>query len=233
MVARAPNEKAFEAEAMYRDGMKLIDIAQKLGVPPGTVRRWKSTYQWDDTSKKKQSERSESKSERSETTSTKNKGGQPGNTNALKSSAYATEYWKHISPDEYEMIKDIPLDEEMQLLESLRLTILREKRSMELLNRYRELYKDSPDGMVLREDVKTAIKNMTSSGHCKNQQASAQQTRVDAVEQMQIIEKELTKIQRVKIKIINSLTQLHKEGDRDKDNENIPTVNIYIPKNGR
>ena len=62
-MARVPNEKAAKAEAMYHDGMKLVDIARKLDVPPGTVRRWKSTYRWDD---EHQSERSEKKSERSE-----------------------------------------------------------------------------------------------------------------------------------------------------------------------
>lgn len=40
-MARVPNEKASKAEAMYHDGMKLVDIARKLDVPPGTVRRWK------------------------------------------------------------------------------------------------------------------------------------------------------------------------------------------------
>ena len=58
-MARVPNEKAAKAEAMYHDGMKLVDIARKLDVPPGTVRRWKSTYHWDGNSKKKQNERSD------------------------------------------------------------------------------------------------------------------------------------------------------------------------------
>ena len=34
-MARVPNEKAAKAEAMYHDGMKLVDIARKLDVPPG------------------------------------------------------------------------------------------------------------------------------------------------------------------------------------------------------
>lgn len=49
------SEKAYE---MYKQGMKLVDIAAELDVPPGTVRRWKSTHGWD-------SERSGSRSERS------------------------------------------------------------------------------------------------------------------------------------------------------------------------
>ena len=51
--------------------MKLVEIASQLELPEGTVRRWKSTHNWDN-------ERSEKKSERSE----KRKGGQPGNRNA-------------------------------------------------------------------------------------------------------------------------------------------------------
>lgn len=51
---RAPNEKAKQAQELYQKGMKLVEIAQQLQVPAGTVRRWKNTYQWD-------SERSEKK----------------------------------------------------------------------------------------------------------------------------------------------------------------------------
>ena len=50
------SEKAYE---MYKQGMKLVDIAAEIDVPPGTVRRWKSTHGWE-------SERSESRSERSD-----------------------------------------------------------------------------------------------------------------------------------------------------------------------
>lgn len=37
---------------MFHDGMALVDIAKKLGKPEGTVRRWKSTQNWDGNSKK-------------------------------------------------------------------------------------------------------------------------------------------------------------------------------------
>lgn len=55
------SDKAYE---MYKQGTKLVDIAAELDVPPGTVRRWKSTHGWNgersecDASRK--SERSES-----------------------------------------------------------------------------------------------------------------------------------------------------------------------------
>lgn len=62
-MARSPNEKAEKARKLYKDGMKLVEIADQLKVPAGTVRRWKSIYHWDD---EHQSERSEKKSERSD-----------------------------------------------------------------------------------------------------------------------------------------------------------------------
>ena len=56
---------------MYRKGMRLVEIANQLDLPEGTVRRWKCTHKWD-------SERSEKKGERSK----RKRGGQPGNHNA-------------------------------------------------------------------------------------------------------------------------------------------------------
>ncbi len=47
-MARSPNEKVEKAHELYREGMKLVDIAAKLDVPAGTMRRWKRIYQWDD-----------------------------------------------------------------------------------------------------------------------------------------------------------------------------------------
>lgn len=62
--------RAEPARRMYEEeGRKLIDIAHELDIPPGTVRRWKSTYGWIDPNNKrsdKVSERSIKDSERSE-----------------------------------------------------------------------------------------------------------------------------------------------------------------------
>ena len=50
---RARSPDSIEAEKMFHDGMALVDISKKLGKPEGTVRRWKSTQNWDGNSKKK------------------------------------------------------------------------------------------------------------------------------------------------------------------------------------
>lgn len=44
---KAKSAKADKALALYRQGLKLVEIAKKLDVPEGTVRRWKCTYKWD------------------------------------------------------------------------------------------------------------------------------------------------------------------------------------------
>lgn len=57
-VSAKKNPLCDKAHEMYKQGMKLVDIADTLEVPSGTVRRWKSTHNWN-------SEHSASKSERS------------------------------------------------------------------------------------------------------------------------------------------------------------------------
>lgn len=65
-LAAKKNPLTDKAHELYKSGMKLIDIAAELDLPPGTVRRWKSTYNWDN-------ERSEKKSERSDKSQPKKK----------------------------------------------------------------------------------------------------------------------------------------------------------------
>ena len=64
-MARSRSPSSIEAEKLYHEGMKLVDIAKKFGVPAGTVRRWKSTQNWDrnksEQGKKKETERSDKK----------------------------------------------------------------------------------------------------------------------------------------------------------------------------
>ena len=51
---RAPDKRIEQAKELYLQGKKLIEIANQLNLPEGTIRRWKSTHKWD-------SERSEKK----------------------------------------------------------------------------------------------------------------------------------------------------------------------------
>ena len=79
-MARAPDPRIEQAKAMYLNGMKLVEIARKLDMPEGTVRRWKCTHKWD-------SERSGKKAN----VRKRKKGGQPGNKNAIENDGGAPE----------------------------------------------------------------------------------------------------------------------------------------------
>jgi phage terminase small subunit len=72
-LARAPDERANKAYELYQQGLKLVEIASQLNVPEGTVRSWKNRYKWDNATLQK-SKRNVAK---------RNKGGQPGNKNAV------------------------------------------------------------------------------------------------------------------------------------------------------
>ena len=115
-MARARSPNSIEAEEMYKNGMKLVDIAKKLDVPASTVRRWKSTQNWDGDAKKKKNERSQKKKK-----SARHKGGQPGNKNAVgnkggplkpgdkiaeKHGAYSSVYWDVLDESEKDTIED-------------------------------------------------------------------------------------------------------------------------------
>lgn len=63
-MARAPDKRVEEAKAMYLNGEKLVVIAKTLNLPEGTVRRWKSTYQWESERSDTHSERSDKKKEK-------------------------------------------------------------------------------------------------------------------------------------------------------------------------
>lgn len=110
---KAKNAKADEALALYRQGLKLVDIARQLELPEGTVRRWKCTYDWDGT----KSERSQKKK-----ASARKRGAQPGNHNAKGGPAknqHARKfgfYSKYLPEETLEIFDDIENADPLDLL---------------------------------------------------------------------------------------------------------------------
>ncbi len=106
-MSRKPDKRIEQARELYLKGLKLVDISKRLDLPEGTVRRWKSTYKWDN-------ERSLCLSERSD----KNKGAQPGNKNASghgapKKNSNAEKHGlfrKYLPKEAFSIIEDMPED---------------------------------------------------------------------------------------------------------------------------
>ena len=107
----ARNLKVDEALALYRQGLKLVEIARRLELPEGTVRRWKCTYKWDAVP---EAERSQPKK-----SNARKRGGQPGNRNraAPKGNRRAEKYGffsRHLPEEAVEIFRELetanPLD---------------------------------------------------------------------------------------------------------------------------
>lgn len=168
-MARARSPDSIEAEKLYKEGMLLVDIAKKLGKPEGTVRRWKSTQNWDGESKGKKGERSGKKKANARKSPGGQKGnknavghggtGPPGNKNALKHGGYSQIYWDTLDEDEKALIEDMPQDEEELLINQIMLFTVRERRLMKAINKY----KDAKGGVyvygVTKNEEKRSFKN--------------------------------------------------------------------------
>ncbi len=151
-MARAPNEETkklqAQAESLYRGGMKLVDIAKKIGRPDGTVRRWKKECGWKDKAgsedKKKESERSV-KNKRQKANVRQRKPGAPkGNRNAVGNHGGAPKrnknaekhgfFSKYLPEDALSILDDIENKDFMDiLLENIQLSYAAILRSQKIM----------------------------------------------------------------------------------------------------
>ena len=110
---RDPNrDKAFEIYKEHSGNIDLVEIASQLSISPGTVRGWKSKDKWSE----KLNGTFQINTERSK----RNKGGQPGNKNAVGNTGGAPEknknaethglFTKYLPEETLSIIKEMPTD---------------------------------------------------------------------------------------------------------------------------
>lgn len=239
-MARARSPSSIEAEKLYQGGMKLVDIAKKIGVPDSTVRRWKSTQKWDENrieqSKKKETERSDKKKPNVR----KPKGAPRGNKNAAGHApsipkrnknaethgAYSKVYWDTLDDEELGMIESMGDSEEEHLLMQLQMFSIRERRLMQRIKHYRELEAQN-HGLAVKAASKTKkVEDMTnfdgeSDGAGKYKKViETSVTHTEAVmSSIMVLEAELTKVQRAKTKAIEALSRLRVESQKLENEE--------------
>ena len=211
-MARARSPSSIEAERLYQDGMKLVDIAKKIGVPDSTVRRWKSTQKWDgnksEQSKKKETERSDKKK------------------NAETHGSYSKVYWDTLDDEELGMIESMGDSEEEHLLMQLQMFSIRERRLMQRIKHYRELEAEN-HGLSVKAASKTKkVEDVTdfdgeSVGAGKYKKVTETSvTHTEAVmSSIMALEAELTKVQRAKTKAIEALSRLRTESQKLENEE--------------
>lgn len=197
-MARAPDERIKQAKAMYLKGMKLVDIASELGLPEGTVRRWKSTHKWDNERSDRKSERSHKKGPPAgNKNAVGNKGGAAPekNKNAVKTGEFETLFFDALEEDEKQLIGMIQLDKEQLLLQEIQLLTVRERR---MLKRIEDLKQAAANQTEAKAKGMTAVKFKSST-----EEDSTEYTGV--LGQIQSVEDALTRVQARKQKAIDSL----------------------------
>lgn len=209
-MARARSPDSIEAEKMYCSGMKLVDIAKKLGKPDSTVRRWKCEQKWE-ASKKSKSERSEEKKanvrKRGAPKGNKNAegaGAPKGNKNAEKHGAYSSVYWDSLDDDEIEFLNTIDYEEEFQLRRQIDLFSIRERRLLIRIKEYKESTINT-NGLLVKRIMK---EKGTEKGKITNMNKTELESAMNTI---MLLEDELTKVQKAKTKSIDSLIRLRME----------------------
>ncbi len=136
-MARAPDPKAAQAKEMFLAGKKLIEIAETLGVPEGTVRCWKNRYGWGNAALQK--DKCNVAKKRGGQPGNKNAVGHggtgpPGNKNAVTTGEFETLLFDCLDLDERRLANAVPADKEQLLLQEIRLLTVREHRMLKRID---------------------------------------------------------------------------------------------------
>lgn len=219
---REPNDKKAEAEKLFDDGMKLIDIAKKLDVPEGTVRSWKNRGGWGkNSSKKNQCNVAKEEEKENATLQKRKRGGQPGNQNAKgskggaaplrnknaeKHGAYSKIYWDALDDDDLQLMQEMSTREEELLKQQIAMYSVRERKFMHQIKDFKE---KTEKGLYVKGIKKKSHVERDEEGKIIGNKTEETSTDTEyAIKGIATLESEFTKIQRAKTKCIDSLIRL-------------------------
>lgn len=205
---RAPNYEL--ALLDYQAGMKYKDIAEKYGVTLNTVKSWKTRYKWSKDNKKGVHTKIKKVCTQ--------KGGQPGNKNAVgnkggaapeknknavKTGEFETLFFDALEEDEKQLIGMVQLDKEHLLLQEIQLLTVRERRMLKRIDALRQLEEaDSEDSDNGTPPGMTVVKVQT--GIEKGEHTDLKEY-AGILGQIQAVEDALTRVQARKQKAIEAL----------------------------
>lgn len=110
----ARNSKVDEALALYRQGFKLVEIARRLELPEGTVRRWKCTYKWDAAPEAERSppKKPNARKRGAQPGNKNSKGGPPGNKKAEKFGFFS----RHLPEETLDIFQELETADPLDML---------------------------------------------------------------------------------------------------------------------
>lgn len=211
-----------KAESLFHKGFKLADIAVKLDIPAGTVRRWKSENKWDNERSENEQEKTEQSVQKS--SAPKKKRGPPkGNKNAVGNSGGGAPlgnvnhlkhgfYYDALLPDEQNMVESrSPISEENRLENAITLWELKIRRLLLELQSIK-------NGSAL------VVQSVT-----KDENGSVKSTAVSKQERIEKLEKLLTAAQNGHMRSIEALCKLRLEQQRlEAEEKDDGAVNDWI-----
>lgn len=155
---RSPNrDRAYEIYKEHDGKITNREIASMLEEDEKVIAVWKSRDKWNDVQ------------QRNKSCTTKKKGGQPGNKNAVgnkggsapkgnknavKTGEFERIFFDSLDPDEKRLVETVEADKERLLLQEIQLLTVRERR---MLRRIDELKATSPDIIQSVEDSLTRV----------------------------------------------------------------------------
>ena len=211
---RDPNrDRAFELYAKSAGAIDLVEIASQLNLPPGTIRGWKSKDGWD----VKLNGAFQTNRERSK----RNKGGQPGNKNAVghggtgppgnKNAVTTGEFeallFDCLEPEERKLADAVPADKEQLLIQEIRLLTVREHRMLRRIENLRKAEEYYDNGELAAGMTMVSRKSGIEKDHITDLKEFQ-----GKLGQIQSIEDALTRVQGRKQRAIEAL---HKFGFDD------------------
>ena len=230
-----------KAKKDYFAGIKQKDICKKYDISINTLKSWIKRERWSDLKKelksknreieKKKKEHSIKSVPKKKKSAPKNTRGAPiGNKNSKKHGLYETIMYSNLDQTEIELISDLNFNEEEQLQEQYKLLTVREYRYLKHINKLKH---DNKDFIVQSADKSTRKLKRTSSVEEMNYNEDEENITTSTVNTMDMInnyEKELTRIQKLKKQVADSLLTVRQVNAKliiDKEKLELEKYKIY------
>lgn len=207
---RAPNYEL--ALLDYQAGMKYKDIAEKYGVTLNTVKSWKTRYKWSKDNKKGVHTKIKKVCTQ--------KGGQPGNKNAVgnkggaapeknknavKTGEYEALFFDALEDDEKQLIGMVQLDKKQLLLQEIQLLTIRERRMLKRIDALRQLESLEPDDSESKDRIPRGMSVVKVQSGIEKGEHTDLKEYAGILGQIQSVEDALTRVQARKQKAIEAL----------------------------
>ena len=211
-MARAPDQRVAQAKALYDKGLKLIDIANQLGIPEGTVRSWKNRYNWDCNVAKEKRNAAKRKGGQPDNKNAEGHGAPSKNKNAVKTGEFESLFFDTLDSDEQKLIQTVQPDKEQLLLQEIQLLTVRERRMLKRIDQLRQMEEQKLGTGSGGEHIPLGMSVTEFSSGIEKGKPTELKKYEGILGQIQSIEDALTRVQARKQKAIETL---HKFGYDD------------------